>query len=80
MAVELRRREKRRRRLEDLVSPAQLGVVLAQPDQLGVFFAGHSRPGAGIDLGPLDSTPQRLGLYIEQLADAPAALDRRPLL
>src|SRR6476646_6759418 len=42
-AVELRREESRRR-LEDLVGPAQLPVLLLEPADLGVVLGRDTRP------------------------------------
>ena len=67
-AVELRP-EETRCRLEDVVGPAELLVLLAQPLQL-VALGGASAPfAAGVDLGLLDPQAQRLGADAQLAGD-----------
>src|ERR1035438_1698949 len=53
-------REENRRRLEDLIGPAQLGVLPFQPADLRGLLAGPPRPPPGVDLGLADPLAQRL--------------------
>ena len=64
-------------RLQNLVGAAQFSDLTAQPDQFRMLVGGRARPGAGVDLGPLDPAAQRLGMHVDQRADLPAGLDRR---
>src|SRR4029453_12675721 len=64
-------REETRRRLEDLVGPAQLPDLLLQPGPPPLLLGGHPRAAAAVDLGPLD--PLAEGLHPDpQLAGDPA--------
>src|SRR5262245_37037766 len=76
VAVELRR-EENRRRLEDLIGPAQLSVLPLQPLDLGILLAGDTRPAPGIHLGLADPLAQRLRRADAQLLGHRA--DRRPV-
>src|SRR3954468_22399743 len=53
-------REESRRALEDLVRAAQLGVLPAQPLQLGGLVGADPGALAGVDLGLADPFTQRL--------------------
>lgn len=63
---------KRRSGRQDLVGSTQLGVLLAQPDQLGIVLRAGSRRGHLAEIAP-DPVPQRLLLDPEQLTDLDAA-------
>src|SRR6516164_2295776 len=75
-AVELRREESRRR-LEDLIRPAQLGVLPPQPPDLRRLLSRHAGPGARVHLGLADPLTQRLRGPDAQLVGDCA--DRRPV-
>src|ERR671936_889270 len=65
-AVELRREESRGR-LEDLIGPAQLGVLLLQRLDFGAFLAADPRPLTGVHLHAAHPLAQRLGASDAQL-------------
>src|SRR5579859_5970226 len=70
-AVELRRREKRRRRPQDLIGPAQLPILPLQLGDPTLVLVRHPRPPTTVDLGLVDPVPQRLGPYPQLPGDPP---------
>jgi hypothetical protein len=69
-------REERRRSLQDVVRPLQLGDLLLQRLELGGFLRRGPGPGTGVDLRLTHPVPQRLRPDVELRADR---ADRRGL-
>ena len=70
-------REKRRRGLQDLVRPLQLGILPAEPHHLDIDrFPARSR-GGSLALVPADPVPQRRRIDPQQLADLLTGLTLR---
>ncbi|GAA4546749.1 hypothetical protein GCM10023175_29610 [Pseudonocardia xishanensis] len=62
-------------RLEDLVRAPQLGILGAQPPQLGrriITVPDRAGPGIGLALGGLDPIPDRRRVDVQQLTDVSA--------
>src|SRR5690606_14321161 len=70
-AVELRRGEKRRRRLQDLVRTPQFTILALQLCDPPSVPAGAARRSARVDLGTLDPRPQRLRMNVQLAVDPP---------
>lgn len=63
-------------RLQDVVRPSQLEVVLAQPFQFGLLFIPETGSSAGVDVRLLDPEAQRLGS--KRSADPVCSTARKP--
>src|SRR5690606_11230720 len=74
-AVELRGREKRARRLQDLVRPHQLRHFLAQGPDLLALGGGHARLLSSVDARPVHPAAHSVGRDPSQVMQVP---QRRP--
>jgi hypothetical protein len=63
-------REKRARRLEDLIGTAQLADLAFQLGDALLLNSGHTGPLAGVDLGLAHPVAQRLAVDAELVGDA----------
>ena len=70
-------REKSRRRFQDLVGPAQLGVLFLQPPDLSQLLRGNTRPLTSVDLPAPDPLADRLTRGDAQLVSD--RIHRRPV-
>src|SRR5215468_9534113 len=73
---ESRRREESRRRVEDLVGPAQFGVLLLQPPDRSMLLARQPGPLARVHLGRADHLR---GVSAGPLPRRLATADSRPV-